>query len=98
MSSQQNITVYSPSLEDFCQFVDHFTQTSPNPQYTMAVCEDQAETVRITSHDVTLETIDLLLDTLLKAIDHLETKRLHEQQRRRWMVRVKTMFQSRKAC
>ena len=37
------------------------------------------------------------IDTLFKAIDHLETKRLHEQRRWRWMARVKNMLRLRKA-
>jgi hypothetical protein len=43
------------------------------------VCEEQAEAVRIRPDDVTPETVQNLISTMVVAIDHLEKKWLDEQ-------------------
>ena len=67
------------SVAHFCQFIAYYTQQSTNPMHTALACEKQAEAVQITDQDLTPETIRLLLDTMLNAIDHLEKKWLDEQ-------------------
>jgi len=67
------------SIAQFCEFVNYYTQHSTDPLATAAVCEQQAETLQITEHDVTPETIQMLIDAMLDAIEHLEKKWLDEQ-------------------
>lgn len=67
------------SLVQFCEFVNYYARHSTNPLATSAVCAQQAETLRITAADATPETIRLLVDTMLNAIDQLEKKWLDEQ-------------------
>ena len=67
------------SIAQFCEFVNYYTCHSTDPLATAAVCEQQAETLQIAEHDVTPETIHLLIDTMLDAIEHLEKKWLDEQ-------------------
>ena len=66
------------SLSQFCQFVEYYTRHS-----TEALCTDaiwaKAEEVQITPHDVSPETIYLLIETMLVAIEHLEKKWLDKQ-------------------
>ena len=73
------ISADETSIAQFCEFVDYYTRHSNDPLSTAAVCEQQAETLQITEYDVTPETIHLLIDTLLDAIEHLEKKWLDEQ-------------------
>ena len=75
------------SLLRFCQFVNQFTRLAEDPRYTSAVCEYRMEEVRINWQDVSLETIDVLIDTLLNAITHLEEKWKQEQIRRQKLER-----------
>jgi len=56
--------------------------------YTAAVCEQQAETVRITQQDVNRENIQMLIDTMLVTIDHIEKKWLDEQIQREDLEQV----------
>lgn len=67
------------SLFHFCEFVDYYTLQSMDPLYTAAACEQQAKMIRFTPHDVSRENMEMLIDTLLLAIDHLEKKWLDEQ-------------------
>lgn len=97
VSQEKNraVQLYTDDLATFCQFVVEYTEVSKNPEWTATVCEDQAETVRIKLKDLSTETIDVLLDTLLTVIDNLESKRLQEQQRKQWIWRLKKRFQDR---
>ena len=70
------------TVAQFCQFVDYYTRHSTDPMSTAAVCEHQAEEIYITPHDVSQETIDLLIATMLNVINHLEKKWLDEQLQR----------------
>ena len=76
------------SLAQFCEFVDYYTRHTTNPLATSVVCEQQAETLRLTAQDVTPETIQMLIDTLLDVIDHLEKKWLDEQIQREDLEQV----------
>lgn len=67
------------SIVHFCEFVDYYTQQSTNPLFTALTCEHQADAIQITDQDLTPETIRLLIDTMLSAIEHLEKKWLDEQ-------------------
>jgi len=67
------------SLSYFCQFVDDYTCHSVEPMSIAAVCENQAAEIRITRQDLDLETIYMLIETMLTAIGHLEKKWLDEQ-------------------
>ena len=67
------------SLAHFCAFVDFYTRQSNDPLSTSLTCEKQAEVVEILPQDLHPETIRMLLDTMLEAIDHLEKKWLDEQ-------------------
>lgn len=67
------------SIGHFCDFVDFYTRHATNPMCTALTCEKQAEAIRITQQDLCPETIRLLIETLLTAIDHLEKKWLDEQ-------------------
>jgi hypothetical protein len=73
---------HNTSLFHFCQFVDNYTRLSNDPIYTAAVCENQAEMICITQHDLSQETIYMLIETLLNVIDHLAKKWLDEQMQR----------------
>ena len=92
---KQAVQLYTDDLANFCRFVVEYTELSKNPEWTTTVCEEQAETVRIKRQDLSTETIDMLLDTLLTVIDNLESKRLQEQQQKQWIWRVKKRFQDR---
>jgi hypothetical protein len=67
------------SIGHFCDFVDFYTRHATNPLCTALTCEKQAEVIRITQQDLCPETIRLLIETMLTAIDHLEKKWLDEQ-------------------
>jgi hypothetical protein len=71
--------VEETSLSHFCEFVDYYTHHASDPLYTAAACEQQAEAVRITPPDVNQESIQMLIETMILAIDHLEKKWLDEQ-------------------
>lgn len=76
---ETNLVSEETSLAHFCKFVDYYTLQSSDPLYTAAACEQQAKTIRLTPHDVSQENMQMLIDTLLLAIDHLEKKWLDEQ-------------------
>ncbi len=78
------------SIGHFCDFVDFYTRHTSNPMCTALTCEKQAEAIRITQGDLSPETIKLLLDTMLTAIDHLEKKWLDEQIQREEQVRYQS--------
>jgi hypothetical protein len=67
------------TIAHFCEFVDFYTRHARNPMCTALTCEQQAETIRISDQDLCPETIHLLIETMLTAIDHLEKKWLDEQ-------------------
>ena len=67
------------SIGHFCHFVDFYTRHTVDPMCTALTCEKQAEVIRITQQDLSPETIRLLIETMLTAIDHLEKKWLDEQ-------------------
>jgi hypothetical protein len=67
------------TLAHFCEFVDFYTRHAKNPMCMALACEQQAEAIRITNQDLCPETIQLLIETMLTAIDHLEKKWLDEQ-------------------
>jgi hypothetical protein len=67
------------SLAHFCAFVDFYTRKSTDPVNTALVCEEQAEELRLDPQELTPETVQMLVDTLLNAIDHLGKKWLDEQ-------------------
>lgn len=71
--------VEETTLAHFCEFVDFYTRHARNPLCTALTCEQQAEMIRISDQDLCPETIHLLIDTMLSAIDHLEKKWLDEQ-------------------
>jgi hypothetical protein len=67
------------TIAHFCEFVDFYTRHARNPMCMALACEQQAEAIRITDQDLCPETIQLLIETMLTAIDHLEKKWLDEQ-------------------
>ena len=85
---EESLQPEETSLSHFCEFVDYYTHHSTDPMYTAAVCEQQAETVRITQQDVNRENIQMLIDTMLVAIDHIEKKWLDEQIQREDLEQV----------
>jgi hypothetical protein len=86
---------YSNSLSHFCQFIEYYSQQLEDPLSIVAVCEDQAEAVRITRQDVNVETIDMLLDTMLTVINHMGDTWTEAQAQKQWKNRVKYVFQRR---
>ena len=86
---------YSNSLSHFCEFIEYYSQQSEDPLSIVAVCEDQAEAVRITRQDVNVETIDMLLDTMLNVINHMGDTWTEAQEQKQWKNRVKHLFQRR---
>ena len=67
------------TVAHFCEFVDFYTRHARNPLCTALTCEQQAEAIRISDQDLCPETIQMLIETMLTAIDHLEKKWLDEQ-------------------
>lgn len=82
------IPSYSSSLQDFCRLVQSWSQRVPDQQTLAAICEVRAEAIRITRQDATVETIDLLLDTLLNTLQHAAQR----EQRKRWTTPLKSLF------
>lgn len=74
------------SVADFCRFVEQYSQQTANPYLLADLCEMQAEALRITKQDASVDTVDLLLNTMLNSLWNLA----EAQQQRRWTVRVKT--------
>ena len=89
------IQPYSDSLSHFCQFIEYYSQQADNPLSIVEVCENQAEAVRITRQDVNVETIDMLLDTMLNVINHMGDIWTETQEQKQWKNRVKHVFQRR---
>ena len=86
------------SVDHFCAFIDFYTKQSDDPLHTSLVCEEQAEAVRITADDLTPETVQNLISTMVVAIDHLEKKWLdeqiqHEDRKRRHREDVARLYQ-----
>jgi hypothetical protein len=67
------------SLAHFCTFIDFYTRSCHDPFSTSLTCAKQAETVQITPEDLTPETVQQVLTTMLSVVDHLEKKWLDEQ-------------------
>jgi hypothetical protein len=67
------------SVTHFCTFVEFYTRKSTDPVNTALVCEEQAEVLQLDPRDLTSENMQLLIDTMLNAIDHLGKKWLDEQ-------------------
>lgn len=80
---------FSPSLEDFCRVVEECSRRTGDPRVLAALCESRAEALRIESGDVTLENVDLLLNTMLNSLAYLAEAR----EQKRWPNRVKALFQ-----
>lgn len=59
------------SVAQFCKVVEEYARQSHDPHLTARVCETQAERLRISRQEVSVETIDLLLDTLLNTLHHV---------------------------
>lgn len=79
---------FSPSVQDFCQFIEYCSQQqSIDPQHLALLCEEQAEAVRIGPNDISSETVDLLLNTMLNILTHLA----EGQEQRRWSNRLKAV-------
>jgi hypothetical protein len=78
---------YSSSLEDFCRFLDVYGQQVNSPQAIVALWESQAEALRISRDDASVEAIDLLLDTMLSTLQHLA----EVQEQKRWTRRIGTL-------
>jgi hypothetical protein len=79
------IKPFSPSLKDFCRLVEECSQQTDDPRVLAALCESQAEALRITREDASVEAIDLLLDTMLNTLQHLAEAR----EQKRWPNRMK---------
>ncbi len=82
LSIQPNQT----SVSDFCRLVEQYSQQTANPHILADLCETQAEALRITRQDASVDTVDLLLNTMLNSLWNLA----EAQKQRRWTFRVKT--------
>ena len=84
--STRDLEPFSPSVQDFCHFIEYCSrQQSVDPQHLALLCEEQAEAVRIGPKDISPETVDLLLNTMLNILTHLA----EGQEQRRWSNRLK---------
>ncbi len=71
ISTQKSIPAveaYSHSLGQFCNFVEYCSQEVDDAETIAKMCEAHAETVRLTAQDVTMESIDMLLNTMLNTL------------------------------
>ncbi|MDY0096236.1 MAG: hypothetical protein RBT80_26380 [Candidatus Vecturithrix sp.] len=68
---QQHVQPEVQSVAQFCRVVQEYARQSHDPHLTARVCETQAERLRISRQEVSVETIDLLLDTLLNTLHHV---------------------------
>ena len=82
LSIQPNHT----SVADFCRLVEQYSQQTANPHTLADLCEAQAEALRITRQDASVDTVDLLLNTMLNSLWNLA----EAQEQRRWTARVKS--------
>ena len=73
------------SVADFCRLVEQYSQQTANPHVLADLCEAQAEALRITRQDASVDTVDLLLNTMLNSLWNLA----EAQQQRRWTARMK---------
>ena len=74
------------SVADFCRLVEQYSQQTANPHTLADLCEAQAEALRITRQDASVDTVDLLLNTMLNSLWNLA----EAQEQRRWTARVKS--------
>jgi hypothetical protein len=86
--SQTNLESYSRSLRQFCNFVEYCSQEVDDPERIVDMCEAHAETVRLTAQDVTMESIDMLLNTMLNTLYNMS----EVQEQKRWSNRLKGAF------
>ena len=80
-----NLESYSRSLRQFCNFVEYCSQEVDDPETIAEICEAHAETVRLTAQDVTMESIDMLLNTMLNSLYNIS----ETQEQKRWGKRLK---------
>ena len=85
LETEETLHPFSHSLTDFCRLVEYCSQQAPDPGTIAALCEAQAEAVRITGEDVSVETVDLLLNTMLNTLNYLA----EAQEQKRWKNRLK---------
>lgn len=67
------------SLRHFCTFIDFYTRQCHDPFSTSLTCTKQAEALQIMPEDLTPETMQQVITTMLAVVDHLEKKWLDEQ-------------------
>ncbi|PIE35324.1 hypothetical protein CSA56_04680 [candidate division KSB3 bacterium] len=79
---------YSRSVSQFCHFIEYYSQYAKDPRTVAMLCEEQAEAVRISKQDVSVETIDLLLNTMLNTLYNMS----EVQEKKRWGTRLKGAF------
>ncbi len=92
-NNAQALEPYSPSLEDFCRFLESYGQQTDSPQNIAALWESQAEALRISRKDANVENLDLLLNTMLNTLQHIS----ETQEQKRWTNRVRALFRRRTA-
>lgn len=93
---KEDVQIYPPTLTDFCHFINKYLELLEDPQTIALVCEQQAEAVRITQQDVTPETLDLMLDTMLNILHHMGKQWAEAQEQKQWTTRLKTLIRRRK--
>lgn len=82
---QPEIEAYSRSLRQFCTFVEYCSREEGDAGRIAAMCEAHAETVRLNAQDVTMESIDMLLNTMLNTLYNMS----EAQEQKRFGSRVK---------
>ena len=87
----KNLAPYSPSLRDFCRFLEKRGKLSSSPKSIVELWESQAEALRIGRDDASVEAIDMLLNTMLTTLHHLA----EAEEQQRWPNRMKALFHSR---
>lgn len=85
------VEAYSRSLRQFCNFVEYCSQEVQDAEKIAEMCEAHAETVRLTTQDVTIESIDLLLNTMLNTLYNMS----EAKEQKRWSNRLKNTLLSR---
>ncbi len=88
LTAEHSFQPYSRSVSQFCQFIEYYSQYANDPRTVALLCEEQAEAVRISKQDVNMETIDLLLNTMLNTLSNLS----EVQEQKRWGNRLKGAF------
>lgn len=70
-ATPQRLQPEMQSVAQFCRVIEEYARQSHDPHLTARLCETQAERLRISRQEVSVETIDLLLDTLLNTLHHV---------------------------